>query len=58
MTSTGFADGGATPEIVDIIRNTIKNKCGIKASGGVETRAQAINLIRIGATRIGTSREI
>lgn len=58
MTSTGFADGGATPEIVEIIRNTIKNKCGIKASGGVETRAQAINLIRIGATRIGTSREI
>lgn len=58
MTCTGFADGGASPEVVDIIRGAIKDKCGIKASGGVETKSQAINLIRIGASRIGTSREI
>ena len=58
MTCTGFADGGASPEVVDIIRAVIKNKCGIKASGGIETKAQAVNLIRIGANRIGTSREI
>ncbi len=58
MTCTGFADGGASPEVVDIIRSAIKDKCGIKASGGVETKTQAVNLIRIGASRIGTSREI
>lgn len=58
MTSTGFAGGGATPEIVEIIRNVVKNKCGIKACGGVETKVQAVNLLRVGATRIGTSREI
>lgn len=58
MTCTGFADGGASPEVVDIIRSAIKDKCGIKASGGIETKAQAVNLIRIGASRIGTSREI
>ena len=57
-TSTGFADGGATPEIVDIIKSAVKNKCGIKASGGIQSKAQAVNLIRAGATRIGTSREI
>ncbi len=57
-TSTGFADGGASPEVVEIIRNAIKKSCGIKASGGIATKAQAINLLRAGATRIGTSREI
>ncbi len=57
-TCTGFADGGASPEVVEIIRNSVKKSCGIKASGGISSRAQAINLLRAGATRIGTSREI
>lgn len=57
-TSTGFADGGATPEVVEIIKSAVKNKCGIKASGGIQTRVQAVNLVRAGATRIGTSREL
>lgn len=57
-TSTGFADGGATPEVVEIIKGAVKNKCGIKASGGIQNKVQAVNLLRAGATRIGTSREI
>ena len=57
-TSTGFADGGATPEVVEIIKSAVKNKCGVKASGGIQTRVQAVNLVRAGATRIGTSREL
>ncbi len=58
MTSSGFAGGGATPEIVEIMVNALSKKCNVKASGGVATRLDAINLARMGATRIGTSREI
>lgn len=57
-TSTGYADGGASPEVVEIIKSAVKNKCGIKASGGIQNKVQALNLMRAGATRIGTSREI
>lgn len=55
QTSTGFANGGATIEDVEIIKN---NKLEAKASGGIENRSQAIVMLRAGATRIGTSREI
>ncbi|MGN1259283.1 MAG: deoxyribose-phosphate aldolase [Christensenellales bacterium] len=58
MTCSGYSGGGATPDDIATIRNAIKNKCGIKASGGIETKAQAIMLLRAGATRFGTSREI
>ena len=58
MTSTGFANGGATPEVVEIIKNVVKNKCGIKASGGVSGVGDAMNLVRMGANRIGTSWKI
>ena len=58
MTSTGFANGGATPEVVEIIKNVVKNKCGIKASGGISGVNDAMNLVRMGANRIGTSWKI
>lgn len=57
-TSTGYGTGGATVEDVMLIKETVKNKCGIKASGGIRTRAQAEELIRAGASRIGTSKVI
>jgi len=57
-TSTGFGTGGATPEIVRLIAENVQAKCGIKASGGIRTRVQAEELIRAGASRIGTSTEI
>lgn len=57
-TSTGFGTGGATPEIVSCIAGAVAGRCGIKASGGVRNKAQAEDLIRAGATRIGTSSEI
>lgn len=57
-TSTGFGTGGATPEVVSCIAAAVGNKCGIKASGGIRTVKQAEELIRAGATRIGTSTEI
>lgn len=58
QTSSGFASGGATIEDVEVIKNVCQGKCQVKASGGIENRTQALVLLRAGATRIGTSREI
>ena len=57
-TSTGFGIGGATPEVIACIATATLNKCKIKASGGIRTAKQAEDLIRAGASRIGTSTEI
>lgn len=57
-TSTGYGTGGATPEVISCISNAIANKCKIKASGGIRTAKQAEDMIRAGASRIGTSTEI
>ena len=57
-TSTGYGIGGATPEVVELIKNAVDGKCRVKASGGIRTRADAFNMLRAGARRIGTSREI
>ena len=54
-TSTGFSTGGATEEDVALMRKTVGNRLGVKASGGVRTRAQAESMIRAGASRIGCS---
>jgi deoxyribose-phosphate aldolase len=59
-TSTGMVEGGqgATPEAVDLIRGVL-DKLGsatqIKASGGIKTQAQALDFIRRGVSRLGTS---
>ena len=58
QTSSGFASGGAMIEDIELIRSATQGKCEVKASGGVENRTQAIIMLRAGATRIGTSREI
>ena len=55
-TSTGFGTGGATEDAIKLISGEVKGKCKIKASGGIRTREQAVNLINLGASRIGTSR--
>ncbi|GEN33273.1 MULTISPECIES: deoxyribose-phosphate aldolase [Aneurinibacillus] len=54
-TSTGFGHGGATVEDVRLIRKTVGEEMGVKASGGVRTREDAEAMITAGATRIGTS---
>ena len=55
-TSSGYGTGGATVDDVLLIKEVVKDKCLIKASGGIKTKAQAEELIRAGAQRIGTSR--
>ncbi len=54
-TSTGFQGGGATLADIQLMRSSVGPEIGIKASGGVKTRDQALVLIQAGATRIGTS---
>ena len=57
-TSTGFGAGGATVEAVKLMRDTVGCQFGVKASGGIKTRAQAEALIAAGATRIGSSASV
>lgn len=54
-TSTGFSTGGATPEDIALMRKTVGPDMGVKASGGVRTKEQALAMIAAGATRIGCS---
>ncbi|HOK17695.1 MAG TPA: deoxyribose-phosphate aldolase [Caldisericia bacterium] len=57
-TSTGFSQGGATKEDILLIRKTVGANFGIKASGGIKSYEQAIELINAGATRIGSSSSV
>ncbi|MDW7651556.1 MAG: deoxyribose-phosphate aldolase [Bacillota bacterium] len=52
-TSTGF-HGGATTDDVRLIKELVSH-LGIKASGGIRSAAFALELLTVGATRIGTS---
>lgn len=54
-TSTGFGPGGATIEDVTLLRNTVGNSLGVKASGGIRTRQDALEMLKAGATRLGAS---
>lgn len=54
-TSTGFGTGGATLEDVKLMRNSVPNNIGVKASGGVKNQQQLKEYVAAGATRIGTS---
>lgn len=54
-TSTGFSSGGATVEDVALMRRTVGDKAGVKASGGIRTLADVKAMTRAGASRIGAS---
>jgi deoxyribose-phosphate aldolase len=54
-TSTGFAPTGAKVEHVKLMRSVLPTEVGIKASGGIKTREQAIAMVEAGADRLGTS---
>ncbi|MGQ9897597.1 MAG: deoxyribose-phosphate aldolase [Acidobacteriota bacterium] len=54
-TSTGFSQSGATVTDVALLRQSVGEAIGIKASGGIRSRGIAEQLIVAGATRIGTS---
>jgi len=55
-TSTGFHPaGGATVHAVRLMRETVGDALGVKASGGVRSHADALAMIDAGATRLGVS---
>ena len=54
-TSTGFGSGGATVEDVALMRKTVGETMGVKAAGGISTRADALAMIAAGANRLGCS---
>jgi len=57
-TSTGFSSSGATLEDVRLIKKVVGDQVGIKASGGIKTKKEALEFIEAGANRIGTSRGV
>lgn len=57
-TSTGFSVSGATKEDIKLMRSTVGQQMGVKASGGVRTYEDAVLMIESGATRIGASASV
>jgi len=57
-TSTGFGPSGATVQAVRLMRETVGERLGVKAAGGIRDYATAMELIRAGANRIGASASI
>lgn len=54
-TSTGFTASGASVEHVALMKKTLPQQVGIKASGGIKTLKSVESFIQAGAHRIGTS---
>jgi deoxyribose-phosphate aldolase len=52
-TSTGFGDGPATPEVIDIMIKTVGKTMGVKASGGIRSWDTAVGYLNQGCTRLG-----
>lgn len=57
-TSTGFSFRGASFEDVEIMKSIAQDKLLIKASGGIKTGEDALKMIRLGASRLGTSKTV
>ena len=57
-TSTGFSTAGAKVEDVRLMRETVGNDMGVKASGGIHDKEVANVLVEAGASRLGTSATI
>ena len=55
-TSTGFSTAGATPEDVKLFAEHVAPGVKIKAAGGIASLDDAEEFIRLGASRLGTSR--
>ena len=55
-TSTGFSKGGATKEDIRLFAENVPAGLKIKAAGGIATLADAEEFIKLGASRLGTSR--
>ena len=54
-TSTGFGPSGASAHDVALMHRVVGGEIGIKAAGGISTYADLVQMMRAGATRIGSS---
>lgn len=57
-TSTGFGPGGATIADISLMRRVVGPEMGVKASGGVRSYDDAVNMIKAGASRVGASSSV
>ena len=57
-TSTGFSKAGATFDDVRLFADNIGEGVKIKAAGGISSLEDAAEFMRIGASRLGTSRVV
>ncbi len=57
-TSTGFSTGGATREDVALMVANVGEGVKVKAAGGIADLNDAEDFIRLGASRLGTSRVV
>ncbi len=55
-TSTGFSTGGATREDIALFSENVEPHLSIKAAGGISSLDDAEAMIKLGASRLGTSR--
>uniref|UniRef100_UPI000569B62C deoxyribose-phosphate aldolase n=1 Tax=Mesoaciditoga lauensis TaxID=1495039 RepID=UPI000569B62C len=57
-TSTGYSKGGAKAEDVALMKFVVGNEMEVKASGGIHSFEDALEMFRAGATRIGASHSV
>lgn len=58
-TSTGFHPaGGASVHAVELMRATVGDRLGVKASGGIRDSETALAMIEAGASRLGVSASV
>ena len=57
-TCTGFAPGRATIHNISLIKETVGDRIGIKASGGVASIEDGVALMRAGATVVALRRSL
>lgn len=55
-TSTGFSTGGATREDIKLFSENVAPHLKIKAAGGIASIEDAEDFIKLGASRLGTSK--
>lgn len=57
-TSTGYAEKGATTEALQLMRQHLPSTIKLKASGGIRSYGQAMQMIEAGADRLGCSASV
>ena len=57
-TSTGFSTKGADQKIVKMMKEEVKGKAKVKASGGIRDLETALMMIESGADRLGASASV